>query len=274
MTLIGICGGTGSGKSTLANKIESHFKSSGVVKIRSDSYYKNHSTLTFNDRSKINYDHPSSIDFELLINNLKNLKNNKKIIEPIYSYKTHKRLKKSKIIFSKKIIIVEGLHIFCDKRIINLIDYSIYLDLDEKTRLHRRINRDVEFRGRSIDEVEQKYFKFNFKKNNMLSFLKKICSNRYFNFFTNLYILTSLVFLFWMLFVDTNSFLFHKELNVEINDLKEQKKKLKIEIEKDKKFIEDLNNIDKYEAYAREKFFMKKDNEEIYIIEFKDSLKN
>ena len=158
MTLIGICGGTGSGKSTLANKIESHFKSSGVVKIRSDSYYKNHSTLTFNDRSKINYDHPSSIDFELLINNLKNLENNKKIIEPIYSYKTHKRLKKSKIIFSKKIIIVEGLHIFCDKRIINLIDYSIYLDLDEKTRLQRRINRDVEFRGRSIDEVEQRYF--------------------------------------------------------------------------------------------------------------------
>jgi len=108
----------------------------------------------------------------------------------------------------------------------------------------------------------------------MLSFLKKIYSNRYFNFFTNLYILTSLVFLFWMLFFDTNSFLFHKELNVEINDLKEQKKKLKIEIEKDKKFIEDLNNIDNYEAYAREKFFMKKDNEEIYIIEFKDSLKN
>ena len=90
----------------------------------------------------------------------------------------------------------------------------------------------------------------------MLSFLKKIYSNRYFNFFTNLYILTSLVFLFWMLFVDTNSFLFHKELNVEINDLKEQKKKLKIEIEKDKKFIEDLNNIDNYEAYAREKFFL------------------
>ena len=77
-----------------------------------------------------------------------------------------------------------------------------------------------------------------------------------------------------MLFMDTNSFLFHKELNAEINNLKEQKKKLKIEIEKDIKIIEDLNNIDNYEAYAREKFFMKKDNEEIYIIEFKDSLKN
>lgn len=108
----------------------------------------------------------------------------------------------------------------------------------------------------------------------MLSFLKKISSNKYFNFFTNLYIITSLLFLFWMLFMDTNSFLFHKELNAEINNLKEQKKKLKIEIEKDIKIIEDLNNIDNYEAYAREKFFMKKDNEEIYIIEFKDSLKN
>tara|TARA_B100000768_G_scaffold77124_1_gene73473 strand:+ start:1429 stop:2031 length:603 start_codon:yes stop_codon:yes gene_type:complete len=158
MTLIGICGGTGSGKSTLANKIESHFKSIGVVKILSDSYYKNHCTLTFKDRSKINYDHPSSIDFELLTDNLKSLKNNKKINEPIYSYKTHKRLKKSKVMFSKKIIIVEGLHIFCDKRIINLIDYSIYLDVDEEIRLQRRISRDVEFRGRSINEVEQRYF--------------------------------------------------------------------------------------------------------------------
>lgn len=75
-----------------------------------------------------------------------------------------------------------------------------------------------------------------------------------------------------MLFMDTNSYLFHKELNTEINSLKEQKKRLKIEIEKDKKLIEDLNDMDNYEAFAREKFFMKKDNEEIYIIEFKDTL--
>lgn len=74
--------------------------------------------------------------------------------------------------------------------------------------------------------------------------------------------------------MDTNSYLFHKELNAEINSLKEQKKRLKIEIEKDKKLIEDLNDMDNYEAFAREKFFMKKDNEEIYIIEFKDTLKN
>ena len=108
----------------------------------------------------------------------------------------------------------------------------------------------------------------------MLSLLKKILSNKYFKFFTNLYILSSLLFIIWMLFMDTNSYLFHKELNAEINSLKEQKKRLKIEIEKDKKLIEDLNDMDNYEAFAREKFFMKKDNEEIYIIEFKDTLKN
>ena len=77
-----------------------------------------------------------------------------------------------------------------------------------------------------------------------------------------------------MLFMDTNSYLFHKELNNEINDLKQQREKLKIEIEKDKKLIKDLNNIDNYEAFARENFFMKRDDEEIYIIEYKDSLKN
>ena len=74
--------------------------------------------------------------------------------------------------------------------------------------------------------------------------------------------------------MDTNSYLFHKELNNEINDLKQQREKLKIEIEKDKKLIKDLNNIDNYEAFARENFFMKRDDEEIYIIEYKDSLKN
>lgn len=108
----------------------------------------------------------------------------------------------------------------------------------------------------------------------MLSFFKKFTTNKYFKLLTNIYILTSLLFLFWMLFMDTNSYLFHKELNNEINDLKQQREKLKIEIEIDKKLIKDLNNIDNYEAFARENFFMKRDDEEIYIIEYKDTLKN
>ena len=158
MILIGICGGTGSGKSTIVKKLEKQFKSKGVVKILSDSYYKNFLNLNFKERSKLNFDNPDSIDFELLSKNLKELKKNKKIVEPIYSYKTHKRLKKTRLIFSRKVIIVEGIHIFCDKRIIDLIDFGIYLDLDEQTRLQRRISRDIEFRGRSKKEVEERYF--------------------------------------------------------------------------------------------------------------------
>lgn len=108
----------------------------------------------------------------------------------------------------------------------------------------------------------------------MITYLKKISENKYFKFFTNLYVMTSLLFLFWMLFMDTNSLMFHKELNNEIRDLTEQRNKLKIEIEKDKKLIKDLNDIDNYEKFARENFYMKKDDEEIYIIEYKDTIKN
>ena len=108
----------------------------------------------------------------------------------------------------------------------------------------------------------------------MIKYLKRISENKYFKFFTNLYVITSLLFLFWMIFMDTNSLIFHKELNNEIRDLTEQRNKLKIEIEKDKKLIKDLNDIDNYEKFARENFYMKKDDEEIYIIEYKDTIKN
>ncbi len=108
----------------------------------------------------------------------------------------------------------------------------------------------------------------------MIKYLKKIVSNKYFKIFTNIYILSTTLFLFWMLFMDTNSFMFHEQLNSEINQLIEQKKKLELEIEIDKKLIKDLQNIDNYEAFARENYYMKKENEEIYIIEYKDSLKN
>jgi len=101
MFLIGICGGTGSGKSTLAKSLEKHYKESGVIKILCDSYYKDNSELNLINRSKINFDHPNSIDFKLLIKNLKDLKKNNTVKEPIYSYITHKRLKKKKTIIPK-----------------------------------------------------------------------------------------------------------------------------------------------------------------------------
>ena len=91
---------------------------------------------------------------------------------------------------------------------------------------------------------------------------------------TNIYVAITIIFLIWMIFFDVNSFLSHYQLNSEINELKEQKKNLELEIEKDKKLIEYLKDMDNYEAFAREKYYMKKKDEEIYIIEYADSLKN
>jgi len=110
--------------------------------------------------------------------------------------------------------------------------------------------------------------------NSFKIFIKRIKSNRYFKIFTNFYILVSLFFFIWMLFIDTNSYIFHSTLNSEIDDLIIRKEKLKKEIANDQKLINDLKDPDNYEAFAREKFFMKKEGEEIYIIEFKDSIKN
>jgi uridine kinase len=157
MILVGICGGTGSGKSTVAKELANHFKNLGVVILTTDSYYKNRSDLDFSTRSKINFDHPDSIDFNLLYYNLKNIKKNIKIIQPIYSYRNHKRLKKTKVIFPKKIIIIEGLHVLCNEKINEILDYKIFLDVDDTTRLQRRIIRDTKERGRSIKEIKKRY---------------------------------------------------------------------------------------------------------------------
>ena len=155
--IIGICGGTCSGKSTVSEKLKEHYKNLGVNKINTDSYYKDHFDLSFQERSKINFDHPDSIDFELLVNDLNSLINNKSIKEPVYSYKTHKRLKTTQTLKPKKIIILEGLHIFCNSELISLIDFGLFLDLDSHSRLSRRIKRDIKERGRTEVEVINRF---------------------------------------------------------------------------------------------------------------------
>ena len=155
--IIGICGGTCSGKSTISEKLKDYYKKTGVNKINTDSYYKDHSDLSFKERSQINFDHPNSIDFELLIKHLNNLIKNNSIKEPVYSYKSHKRLKKNKLLKPKRIIILEGLHIFCNAELINLIDFGLFLNLDSVTRLERRIKRDINERGRTEEEVINRF---------------------------------------------------------------------------------------------------------------------
>ena len=158
MFLIGILGGSGSGKATLALKLKKHFKSKKIGHISCDSYYKDNSHLPLKKRSKINFDHPEQIDFRLLYSDLQLLQNSKKILMPNYSYKYHRRLKSKKTMSPKEIILLEGIHILHDKKISDLIDLSIFLDLDQKTRLNRRIKRDKKERGRSKEDIISAFY--------------------------------------------------------------------------------------------------------------------
>ena len=158
MLLIGICGGSGSGKTTLTKNLKQHFGSRKMDFISCDSYYKNNNHLTLEKRSKLNFDHPNLIDFELLNNDLNSLKNFKKVFVPNYSYITHKRLKTTRSLNPRSLIVLEGLHILYDDRILNLIDYSIFLDLDYKIRLKRRINRDIISRNRTKEDIVNRFF--------------------------------------------------------------------------------------------------------------------
>ncbi|EDS77310.1 uridine kinase [Clostridium novyi A str. 4552] len=155
--LIGITGGTGSGKSTVANEIYESFKDDCIAIIEQDSYYKDQSHLTFEDRIKTNYDHPNAFDTELLVEHLKELSSGKSINKPIYDFKEHNRKKEMIKVEAKDIVIVEGIMILQDVELRNLLDIKIYVDTDDDVRIIRRILRDIKERGRTIDSVVDQY---------------------------------------------------------------------------------------------------------------------
>jgi uridine kinase len=155
--IIGICGGTCSGKSTISQKIKEFYKDKGVIKINTDSYYKDHSKLSFNKRAVINFDHPKSIDFELLQSHLQALKNGEHVNQPVYSFKTHNRTGETTITEPKKVVIVEGILILSDTELRSLFDIKIFVHADSDERLMRRLKRDIAERGRDLDEVLERY---------------------------------------------------------------------------------------------------------------------
>lgn len=159
MMIIGIAGGTGSGKTTVVNKIVKNISDNSVAVLAQDSYYKNNKDLSFEERQKINYDHPNSIDFDLLLKHLKELKNGKEINQPIYSYVSHSREEDYKVIHPKDVLIVEGILVFTNKELRELCDLKIFVHTDADERLVRRIRRDIKERGRDIDEVLNRYEK-------------------------------------------------------------------------------------------------------------------
>lgn len=157
MLIIGIAGGTGSGKTTVVNQIIHELPTDEVCVISQDSYYNVTTGLTYEERTKINFDHPKAIDFELLVNHLRQLKNGEIIEQPVYSFVTHNRTADTLITHPRKVIIVEGILIFNSKELRDLFDIKIFVHADTDERLIRRIKRDIEERGRNITEVLDRY---------------------------------------------------------------------------------------------------------------------
>lgn len=157
MLILGIAGGTGCGKTTVVNQIVEELKNEDVEVISQDSYYKDTSHLTYEERVKINFDHPKSIDFDLLASHLKALKKGESIAQPIYSFKDHNRTGESITIHPKKVMIVEGILILAHPEIRELFDIKIFVHADSDERLIRRLKRDIAERGRDLDEVLLRY---------------------------------------------------------------------------------------------------------------------
>lgn len=159
MIIIGIAGGTGSGKTTVVRKIANVVPEKNVAILMQDSYYNDNTHLSFDERQKINYDHPNSIDFDLLLKQINDLKTNQPIEQPIYSYTTHTRTGDYTVIHPKEILIVEGILIFTNEHLRKLCDIKIFVHTDSDLRLIRRIKRDINERGRDLEEVLNRYEK-------------------------------------------------------------------------------------------------------------------
>ncbi len=157
MLVIGIAGGTGSGKTTVVNKILQQLNAEGVNVLSQDNYYHDNQHLTLSEREVLNYDHPKSIDFDLLIKHVKALKNKEPIEQPIYSFVTHSRTGDHVLIDPKNVLIVEGILVLSNTELLKEYDLKVFVHADSDERLIRRIRRDTQERGRDLQEVLHRY---------------------------------------------------------------------------------------------------------------------
>lgn len=154
--VIGIAGGSGSGKSTITNILAEKF-GDAVTVIKHDDYYKAHDELTYEERCKINYDHPDAFDTWMLCEHLEKLKNGEEVVCPVYDFTVHNRSKETQVIKPSKVLIIDGILVLHDKRLRDLMDIKLYVDTDADVRVLRRIKRDFYERARSLDSVMTQY---------------------------------------------------------------------------------------------------------------------
>ena len=157
MLIIGIAGGTGSGKTTVVRKIVERLPAGEVVLLPQDSYYKDSSHLPLEERLEINFDHPDSIEFDLLTKHLKELRKGHSVEQPIYSYLTCTRADETITVNPHDVVIVEGILVLCNPELRKMMDLKVFVDADPDDRLIRVINRDIVERGRSVNKVMERY---------------------------------------------------------------------------------------------------------------------
>lgn len=157
MLIIGITGGSGSGKTTVVNKIKRSFSSEQVTIVSQDSYYKDNTNVPLAERQNINFDHPDSIEFDLLVEHMKLLRQGLPIDEPVYDYITSTRMPETIRVIPNPVVIVEGILLFTDKRVRELCDIKVFVDAEPDDRLIRIIERDMRERGRTAQQVIERY---------------------------------------------------------------------------------------------------------------------
>lgn len=157
MLVIGIAGGTGSGKTTVVQQIMNQLPLTEVGVLSQDHYYRDNSHMSYEDRARVNFDHPRAIDFELLYEHLKALKAGNAIDQPVYSFVTHNRTDDTILTHPRKVMIVEGILILSDAKLRELFDIKIFVHADPDERLIRRLKRDIAERGRDMEEVLGRY---------------------------------------------------------------------------------------------------------------------
>lgn len=154
--IIGVAGGTGSGKSTFTNRLKAEFGDKITV-IYHDNYYKRRDDIPFEERKKLNYDHPDAFDTDLLIKHLDALKHGEAVLCPVYDFTVYNRSDKTVLIKSSDVIVVEGILVFCDETLRSMFDIKIFVDTDADERILRRVIRDVKERGRDVEGIAEQY---------------------------------------------------------------------------------------------------------------------
>jgi uridine kinase len=155
--VIGICGGTGSGKTTVANRILASINANEVVCLQQDSYYRSLDEMPRDYRNMVNFDHPDAIDNDLLVEHVRALKRGEAVNLPLYDFKVHTRLKETRRVEPRPIIIIEGILIFAEARLLEEMDIKVFVDTPDDIRFIRRLRRDIDERGRTVESVIEQY---------------------------------------------------------------------------------------------------------------------